>query len=217
MTNFSRRILENASILCSRGINPASKLRQIRGALVPCRGCHDYFFEAAETTFAHHVLPAAPPRVHLTVHRILAAIVITRGLLRRLPGDRARTRAERSTHTAGVYTVYSRLPHHGNNMHTWRMDARRRRSSTGAGAGGREGGGEEEEEKAVVMMHNTIRYGSQKIRDADTRARHVSSRINEGCLHSPPSPSPFSSPLSFCLLFAREICCESVGTLTREI
>lgn len=62
------------------------------------------------------------------------------------------------------------------------------------------------------MMRNTMRYGSQKIRDADTRARHVSSRINEGCVHfSLAPPSVFlSSPRE------REICCESVGTLTRE-
>lgn len=61
------------------------------------------------------------------------------------------------------------------------------------------------------MMHDTMRHGSQKIRDADTRARHVSSWINEGCVH----PAPPSSPSS-CLPLAREICCESVGTLTRE-
>lgn len=74
------------------------------------------------------------------------------------------------------------------------MDARRR-SRTGALAEKKwkQEEREKQKEKATVMMHNTMRYGSQKIRDADTRARHVSSRINEGCVHFSPAPQYTSS------------------------
>lgn len=48
--------------------------------------------------------------------------------------------------------------------------------------------------------HNTMRYGTQKIRDPDTRARHVSRRINEGV-------RALLSSSSCLLLRAREICC----------
>lgn len=39
---------------------------------------------------------------------------------------------------------------------------------------------EEEEVKEMKEVRGTMRYGSQKIRDPDVRARHVSRRINEG-------------------------------------
>lgn len=140
--------------------------------------------------------------------------MITRGLLRRLPGDRARTRAALYTHPVCVHGIFAVTS--SREQHTRMTDGReekkqethwRRRS------GGRRN--EKQKEKATVMMHNTMRYGSQKIRDADTRARHVSSRINEGCVHFSRCPSVSMPPLSSCLLLAREICCESVGTLTR--
>lgn len=54
-----------------------------------------------------------------------------------------------------------------------------------------------------------MRYGTQKIRDPDTRARHVSRRINKGYVHSSLRLLVFFS--------AREkFVAESVGTLTRE-
>lgn len=45
-----------------------------------------------------------------------------------------------------------------------------------------DGRGVEEEEKKEEeeVVRSTMRYGSQKIRDPDMRARHVSRRINEG-------------------------------------
>lgn len=70
--------------------------------------------------------------------------------------------------------AYPRLPHHENNTHI-----RKRERENGA---------------------HTTQCVTQKIRDPDTRARHVSRRINEGV-------RALLSSFSCLFLRAREICC----------
>lgn len=103
------------------------------------------------------------PRVHLTVDRILWWSYDHAWPPSETPRRLART-AERAAPCVHVVCI-PRLPHHGNNTHTRRINVAWKKR----GAGGESG-------EVVGTMH----YGSQKIRDPDMRAWHVSRQINEG-------------------------------------
>lgn len=109
----------------------------------------------------------------------------------RRPGAR-NTRAARRTHTPCVHGIFAVTS--SREQHAYMTDRRQEKKQDElVVVDVEEEEDEEERDEAVVMMHNTMRYGSQKIRDADTRVRHVSSRINEGCAHSPSPLPPFLS------------------------
>lgn len=122
---------------------------------------------------AHH--PAPPLRVHLTVHGILHHA---------WPPCEAPRRPARTAACGPVCTrsTYPRLLHHENNTHTWRTDVASKKRRW--------------RRRRKCAVRGTMRYGSQKIRDPDMRARHVSRRINEGAWHP-------LLPTSPCLLVSR--------------
>lgn len=167
-------------------INFARKLpEQNRRACVPW-----LLFEAAETTSSHHPADSSSSQSSFNSSRDSAAIVRPRvASLWDSPETGTHGNVQPRMYTLYIrgYFIMGTTRTHDGWMWRWRREGR----------GGRS------------VVRNTMRYGSQKIRDPDMRARHVSRWINKGawCF----------SPLRLLVFFSlSEICCESVGTLTRE-
>lgn len=117
-----------------------------------------------------HRLQAPPSRVHLTVHRILQRSHAWP------PSEAPRRRDTRAAPMCTHACIRGYLITRIKRTHT-----------------------HDDFEKEDRRAYDTIRYGTQKIRDSDTRAWHVSRWINErGAL---------LSSSSYLLLCAREICC----------